>query len=52
MNNTMSKRMNGATCFFLYQITGNQGLKDMVEALKWVQRSIKSFGGDPDKVQS
>ncbi len=32
------------------QVPGNMGMKDQVEALKWVQRSIVAFGGDPDKV--
>ncbi|XP_046396391.1 juvenile hormone esterase-like [Ischnura elegans] len=30
--------------------TGNWGLKDQVTALKWVQRYIRYFGGNPEKV--
>ena len=33
--------------------TGNgaaNGFLDMIEALKWVQHNIESFGGDPDQV--
>nr|XP_023027102.1 esterase FE4-like [Leptinotarsa decemlineata] len=29
---------------------GNNGFKDQVEALRWIQKNILSFGGDPDSV--
>ena len=31
-------------------VPGNAGFKDMVMALKWVQKNITKFGGDPNNV--
>lgn len=32
------------------EVPGNAGLKDMVMALKWVQKNITNFCGDPNNV--
>ena len=32
------------------EIPGNAGIFDQIEALRWVQKYITSFGGDPEKV--
>lgn len=33
-----------------YRDSGNAGMLDLIMALKWVQRNIAMFGGDPEKV--
>uniref|UniRef100_A0A0P6FL30 Carboxylic ester hydrolase n=1 Tax=Daphnia magna TaxID=35525 RepID=A0A0P6FL30_9CRUS len=40
----------GYLCLDTDEIPGNAGMADQIEALRWVQKFIKYFGGDKDKV--
>lgn len=42
--------VKGFLCLDHEEVPGNAGLKDQVMALKWVQRNISKFGGDPNNV--
>lgn len=40
----------GFLCLGVHEAPGNAGLKDVVQALKWIQNNIGGFGGDPNNV--
>lgn len=40
----------GFACLGNEDIPGNAGMKDQVAALKWINKNIEKFGGDPMKV--
>ncbi|XP_047989796.1 carboxylesterase 4A-like [Leguminivora glycinivorella] len=40
----------GFMCLNNSKVPGNQGLKDQVQALRWIKENIKYFGGDDSKI--
>ena len=40
----------GFMCLPSDEASGNMGILDQIMALKWVQKHIASFGGDPNRV--
>lgn len=40
----------GFLCLGIKEAPGNAGLRDQLEALKWIKKNIKAFGGDPDNI--
>ncbi|CAH0600334.1 unnamed protein product [Chrysodeixis includens] len=42
--------IHGFLCLGTEDIPGNAGMKDQVELLRWVQRNIESYGGNPNDV--
>lgn len=40
----------GFLCLGIKEAPGNAGLRDQIAALKWIQKNIALFGGDPDNV--
>lgn len=40
----------GFLCLGIEEAPGNAGLKDQQEALKWIKKNIRAFGGDLDKI--
>ncbi|VVD06176.1 esterase FE4-like [Leptidea sinapis] len=49
---TMNYRLGpyGFMCLDVPEVPGNQGLKDQYDALRWVRRNIRAFGGNPYNV--
>lgn len=49
---TMNYRLGpyGFLCLDDPTVPGNQGMKDQIEALRWIRKNIEAFNGDPNKV--
>lgn len=42
--------VHGFLCLRIKEAPGNAGMKDQVAVLKWIQKNINQFGGDPNNV--
>lgn len=40
----------GFLCLNTPEVPGNAGIKDVVQAIRWVKNNIKNFGGNPDDI--
>ena len=40
----------GFLSFDTDEVPGNAGIFDQIEALRWVNKNIRAFGGDPQQV--
>ena len=47
---TINYRLGALGFLFIPEITANVGLLDQIFALKWIQKNIEFFGGNPDNV--
>jgi len=48
----MSLAKKGFLCLDDETAPGNMGIFDIITALKWIQKYIEYFGGNPDSVSS
>ena len=44
------KKKKGFLSFETDEVPGNAGIFDQIEALRWVNKNIRAFGGDPNRI--